>query len=673
MLPLTDNKLAIRYILRTLPLLLAVALYGYTVGLVLFLDDGPHFNIVMFQNGLNQWAGSYQYFYYRPAIFSLYKLAWYVAGQHFDPVGLHWLNVVLFGVAGVVTGMVARRAAPRYKELTGVLAGLGFVLFPFSYQAITLVGAMMHLVLIVCTGLMLWCVLLWLDGGGRGFLVAAWLCAFWGTFNQENGVLLAPLAILFMVGVHGPALLKRPLLRRRALIAVLPIAAITIIYLGLYVTVPRAPSPGGLQDLENIVQSASTLLQSLVYPLAALVRQVVAGTPAPPEMFLLMAAGVLPPLVYFGWQAIRRGEGQTLRVMLVSLGAYLLSLVPAVLMLDQNYVSGSPRILVFAALGWSIFWGLIVANWLHQQLILRVLSIALIGLAIVTSVHFLNGRRDLFQLQDVYMRRLDDLIIHQPFPTDKARILLVNAPDYLTPLEADRMFLRGTEGAAMMFRTTGYATQMWVNTEIWPNFVKTVKYHEILRVTGYSMYAHDPLVPADELVNRVRSQDVLYVTQFVGRDFYPVYVGSPTLSGPDEPLVTFGDNAIELTQSDMIYQPKRQVLAVRRRWRVNTPQTVQPFVHVFCGGDLIGQLDAAPWGETYPFVFWQPGETQTDFLEVHLSRPFNPDSCRALIGLYQQNDGQRLPAVEAASQKRFDNDLAPLTYRGSNDVVFPFS
>lgn len=661
-----------RYLLRCSPLLLAFALYSYTVRLVLFLDDGFQFNIVENINGLDQWAGSPAYIYYRPALFSLYKLLRLLAG-FYDAAGLHWLNVVFFGLAGVAVGMLARRITQQRRELIGVLAGLGFVFFPFSYQTVVLVGAMQHLILALCTALGLWCGLVWMEKQQWRYAVVLWLLTFWGVFNQENGVLIAPLLVLTLLLVHGRHVFLPPL-RKQTLWAVVPVCAITLAYLVIRSLVPLAPSDSRLQDWENITQSLATVSQAVIYPAAAGARRLVqgTGTPAPSEMFLLLFVVLLPVLAFHVWQARHSRDYRILRVVGYGLLWYVLGIVPAVLLLDQHYVSGSPRILVFGALGLSIFWAVTVIALLRAGGLWRFVGVLVVLSMVIVSIPFLNGQRVNYLLLDNYMRRLNELIVNQPLPIEQARTLLVNAPDYLTPVQGEETFLRGTEGAAMMFRTINYDLQVWVNTGVLPPVVDTLKFHQIIRAQGYSMYAHDPEVGPVELVEKAQQYDMLYVTQWDGQVFYPVHVGSPNLPASDEPLVTFGDNQIHLTQMDMVYTPGLQALHIRLSWRVNQPEGVQPFVHVACDGQRVGGMDAGAWGDVYGFNFWLPGEVQTDLREMRLSRPFDPVVCQALLGIYRPSDVTRLAAVNVATGTRYADDVVVLPFAGATEKVFPF-
>src|SRR5260221_9453618 len=216
--------------------MLALLLYGYTVRLPFFLDDGPNFWFLDHINGLQQWGGSLGFPYYRPIAFTLWKLAWAILGGHYDPALMHLLNVFCFGLAGVLVGLLASRLAPTgFKSRFGLLAGLGVVHFPFSYQAVTLVSGLFHLTLLLGFAISLWAALHWLDSrGGRVALVLCWLGAFFGIFSHENGPLLLPLA----VGIVGLGYRVRSQRRSPTLLVIVPIGVMSLLYLFLWATLP---------------------------------------------------------------------------------------------------------------------------------------------------------------------------------------------------------------------------------------------------------------------------------------------------------------------------------------------------------------------------------------------------------------------------------------------------
>lgn len=653
-MPRSPNRF-FRYLIAALPLLAAVVLYGYVVQLPLFLDDGPQFNMVEHYQGTKHWDGSIAYHYYRPVVFSLWYLSKLVFGFH-NPAFLHLLNLFLFGMSGVVLGTITRRIVPgRYNNVAGLVAGIGFVIFPFSFQAVTLIGAMFHLVLVLCTALVLLLALLWLDGRiGNAGLGLCWLLAFLGIFSHENGVLMIVVLVALLVIVYSFASLRT----RRSLFLTVPITAITAVYGVLWLVVPRAENSGQVRDLAEINQSFATTIQSLAYPLAALARPFITGTAVPYTVYALVG-GTLLVCVLILWRKSRQFQV----VAGYGLFWYLAGMLPMILLLDQHEVSGSPRILIFASFGLSLFWGMVLAALWQGGRMLRLLGAVVMVWALVVSVRFLTLERSYFLAMSDYMWRLMDLVEAQPDATTDGRIVLVNAPDYLSPFDDDRTFLRGGESAGMMDYRVNYDQQIWVNTGILPPDVQAITYTQIMRVTSFSMLSHGDWMSLDQVVAAVREGQYLYVTQFEGDHFWPVYVGSPNLPGPDTPLVRFGEDAISLTQLDMTYAESRQTLTVRARWLVDTPVMAKPFTHVLCDDVLVGQLDADPWGETYPFQYWQPGEIQTEYREIRLSQPFNTDACYAYVGLYNANDGVRLAAVDAQTEQPLPNDLVEVPFR----------
>jgi hypothetical protein len=88
---------------------------------------------------------------------------------------------------------------------------------------------------------------------------------------------------------------------------------------------------------------------------------------------------------------------------------------------------------------------------------------------------------------------------------------------------------------------------------------------------------------------------------------------------------------------------------------------IKPFVHIVCDGQLVGQLDGAVWGGTYPFSEWAAGEIQTDVRPIRLTLPVTTECLRVYAGTYGENDGIRLQVVDAATDERYPDDLVPIS------------
>ncbi|MCL4256844.1 MAG: hypothetical protein KJ043_24005, partial [Anaerolineae bacterium] len=277
----------IKWLLLASPMLTALAVYGYSIGLPFFWDDGPQFRLLETSNGLDVWLGNADYLYYRPAVFTLWKMSAVFAG-FYDAVGLHWLNIVLFGVSGVLLGKIAYQMIPTRKLLMGVITSNGFIIFPFSYQAITWIGSMFHTLLALCLMLTVWCSLIWLQKRLTWALILGVFSGFIGIFSHEIGVVI-PVAVV-MVWVFYITPPSTPIRRRRGMIYhaptfrqqiifITPLIISALLFVILYINVPRDTSPGRLQPISEILESSATMGQSLFYPLVALIRPLVEGVP----------------------------------------------------------------------------------------------------------------------------------------------------------------------------------------------------------------------------------------------------------------------------------------------------------------------------------------------------------------------------------------------------------
>ena len=245
-----------------------------------------------------------------------------------------------------------------------------------------------------------------------------------------------------------------------------------------------------------------------------------------------------------------------------------------------------------------------------------------------------------------------------------ADTVLVNAPNYITPLDDYRMFLRGAEGAAFLVHTVNYADYLWINTGVQLNNLQTVKYGILNQAVGYSMNAHGDEADEMTLVQTVRDADVVYVNQFYWDGIMPVAV-KLSADGTNTPLYAFED-ALTITELGAVFLPENNRLRVHIRWGVNNPQVLQAFVHVLCGGEMIGQVDAGAWGGAYPFHLWDVGEIQTDLREIPLIRPYT-DDCEAVLGAYRPSDVTRLTITDTTTGDSLPNDQIIIPYMGESE------
>lgn len=180
------------------------------------------------------------------------------------------------------------------------------------------------------------------------------------------------------------------------------------------------------------------------------------------------------------------------------------------------------------------------------------------------------------------------------------------------------------------------------------------------------LYARAPLrlqVPADALPIRYSLR--LGVVDPVAAEWVPlddgsgntlelgrVWVAAEESSGPQPPVARFGDG-IELLDLDYDATTRALRMVWRASERAAAPE-VTIFVHLLdAAGNLVGQLDGAPFDDLYPPHHWRPNSLITDVRTV----PAGVDPAAVALGLYGRESGNRLPAWDGQDTPLPDNAL----------------
>ncbi len=615
----------------SLPLLVAMLLYGYAIQLPFFLDDGPHFQILAQTNGLQHWGDFPAFPFYRPLTFTIWK---FIEGQ--DASLFHLLNVLLFGLCGVLIGRIVCLFVPT--GLTGVLAGCLFVAFPFSYQAVAMVAALFHLTLTLGMLVCIWAALQWLKRGGGLFLASLWIGAFVAVFSHENGVLLPPLlasALLLYSRVKS-------ITWREISWILAPVMTMTAIYFVLWLSF----RPNDATEINpDMWVSLAALTQGLVYPFVSVIRPWVEGDAQPFALIVLVIVGIAISTALL-WQM----EAEIRWLAWYGVGWYVLAVLPAVIVLPAAYGLGQPRLALLASVGGSIFWGVIITHSI------RPIGGVLVLLFLYVSIEFLGMRRADFLYLNDFNRQA--LALFEANDVISTGALLVNAPDYITPQEHNRRFLLGTEGVLFVDETLDYNQQFWMNSTLPYDNVEVVAYDQIQRNEGFDFRAHLPHLGQADIATRSREAAQVYITHFDGRQFYPIEVGKPVESTGKDPLAIFGVDAFALVSAETTYFDDH--IIVYLAWQALEPQAVKGFVHVYCEDELIGQSDGYPRGDTYPFSYWKPGEVQSDIRHIWLSEGIEDDCLDVYAGMYAAAEVTRLNAMDGVTGIEYEDGLYPI-------------
>ncbi|MEO0563809.1 MAG: hypothetical protein AAF125_17015, partial [Chloroflexota bacterium] len=531
-------------LLAASPLVLAVVLYGFTVGLPFFRDDLIIVPLLERVSVLDVWLRPSGIFdFYRPSAFTAWKLLSRFGGP--DPALFHWVNVLAFGMCGVLAGQAVRAVGLRSRWAAAAI-GWMVILWPFRFAAVVWVWAVFHGVggvgLLMClVGL-----LRYVRGAGAGWLLVAYGSAFVGVFSLESGFVLAGLASVFAVLVGK--------WRRRAVLAAIPAASIAGLYLIAWASLPD--DSGGLDIPDAVLPRVMNLAQGLAYPLGAALARV---TPpiTPTEQHSLIALTLLGPLAAL---VLLRGRARWL-----GLGAvlwYVLAALPSALLLTTDYVLGAPRLSFLASIGAAAMWGAVAVD--GRWRLVRWLGCGYILAAVIVGGVFLRAKRaDFIRLAD-YSRAL---MTYQETltATDAPRTMLMNAPFGLVPYE--RTFLSGAEGALIMQRQFHYNNFVAVNARV-PSgegiFAST-------RFTGHLLQQREDafFTPfgAEEVSGAALYEDLLetdrvLMTDFIGDgDFVAVMTGGVLRERPEsEPRVTFDDGRV------MLYDARATITSSHSTW-----------------------------------------------------------------------------------------------------------
>lgn len=130
---------------------------------------------------------------------------------------------------------------------------------------------------------------------------------------------------------------------------------------------------------------------------------------------------------------------------------------------------------------------------------------------------------------------------------------------------------------------------------------------------------------------------------------YPLYVRyhAQPLAEPAAPAVA--QFAEMLTLTDAVAQVQDAGVQVTLNWAA--AQAIPPewtaFVQVVGPEGVIGQRDLPPGGGNWAADWWQPGQQVQEVRQIPLTRPYDPTTMQILVGVYNSQTQQRLPATDA--------------------------
>ena len=600
-------------------------IYGASRDFSFFLDDAFDLTRLEAQSaGEILFQPSSDYGYFRPVTFMLFKTNYELFGEH-NTSALRTISLLLHAVSSWLLYLLVRR-------LTGsewaIAAAALFLLFPFSYQTLNIIGATGHVIVAVLTLTALLC---WAEGRYRAspaLLIAAVLSASLAAWTMEYGVIALPL----LAGLEL-------YLRRRfdvpgrsdrlPLGLIVGLAIVQGIYLVIWFGMDRADTTSS--GIEDIARNGTLWIQSAAYPGTRFLNIFIAGDEPLGYRAVLFASTAILSLAL----AIHAWLGQ-FRLALATIGIALVCFLPAMLMLTNEYVVDSPRLLYVSAPAIVTFWALLGRGLFADRRLSIAWQAAIALFVLVTLIHsygMIERRIEMFRVSDSVVSAVVEAGDQNP----ETPVLLMNTPSWfafhsMTDQEYPLWHL-GVQGIptyvgldGLFYAATGNSADI-ESASLAPD------------VSGwdYAFGPHGPPVDHDHVNERIRQGYTLGIVSIIDDSAEVRFPGTlaPESAG-DDPQGQLFDNSLALTQLD--WQVANSALDVHTQWHVieALEGDYQIGIDVRDNADttVLEHRDYALSGMSPPRL-WQPGDVITDNIRLAL----DPKITVADVSIYLINTG----------------------------------
>lgn len=655
-----------RFVLIGLLALAVVAAFAYGPGLGLpfYSDDMYHFRWVETHDADAVLLPSDSFTSYRPLIFFLWYLWRHWIG-FYDPVQLYAVSLIVHTLNGWMVFALARRLSAGLlsdqREWFSWAAGLVFILYPFSYQAVLWVGSFTH---VMGAFLLLSTVLFYDRGrcGSRGWMLASLVAGFLAPFANEAGLLVAGLVMLYEWVISRATTRVIVRMTVRTVPVYLPG---TLVYLAIWLGLHSVASSGVMANLqaEQLFQKAIFLAQGVTFPFQFVTARLADSWGW--SVGRAVGWGVILSLVVLGLGCARSGR----RRLGLACGWVALTALPPLVALSAAYVDTAPRLLYIPSVGVACLWGGALAGLLPSRRrgfytaqdgramesaatssctkVLRAVALALI---LLPSLVFLRQRTAIFDLVARPARQALEASQSSP----DATLLFVNLPAWAAYKE--HTFPVSTEGVAFLPDYVGMADFIWANT----GFETSAQAVTFANIQQDRPYWYGPWGEArdwESLDRAIRAAERVYVTLYGEEEIRLVEAGSVGGVAPDSrPLARF-EGGLNLLTAQSALEPDG--LTAVLVWSVDEHPDIGDavFAQLFDGqGQLVGQADGVPLANMFPFWLCQAGDVVRDARWFPAPGGLPPGEYVLRVGLYDTGSGARRAVWDEAGA-RFPDDV----------------
>jgi hypothetical protein len=631
--------------------------------------------------------------YYRPLSFALWQLLHSVLGRH-DPFVLHALNVLAHAANAALVCCLGYRLAQslapipspsaggrdastenlqmdsKHPTLYGLVAGLLFALYPFSYEAVPYVGSFVHPLVTFFILLTLLSYLAWRGGegksGGWAWFLAAHVALTLAVLTHENGV-ITPLLILALEGLQLPAssfqLPRLPSAQRKGFTHY--VSRFTSFFIEpalfalIWLLVPKASD--AMRTLSPAVATNSlSFLQALIYPFAPLAG----GDLARLVLVALIALAAL------AWLAHALGQ---LRLAAFGLLVWGLASLPAILLLDQAYVAGSPRLFYLGSVGAALLWamGVQIANYgiRNTYCVLRIpysvlrslYSVLLLACYVLPFVLWLWPYTACQLRYQGYGGEVGRMMAAATRQAGAGQVTFVNLPYFFGSrgpgTACPRPFALAPTGVVVIPPYADVRDFAFYNggLNLPARAVRVDEYAPGWAVHGEEISVGD--------LRQAQASSRVFVFELLDWQLHELssvwQLDAPQPAMP--PLAVLG-GAIQLEGFEIACQASQIVVTLSWRAVAGPGQDYTVFTQVLdASGQLVAQHDGPPAGGLAPTRLWQAGDRIVDVHTIAMPE-LSSDAFRLIAGMYDPLTGVRLEAV-GPDGVRLADDAVTLPFR----------
>jgi hypothetical protein len=570
-------------------------------------------------------SGVPNYQYYRPLIFTFWKLILNTWGADSAPIfhvyliGGHLLNAVLL--------YALTRALTRSRSIAAV-AALLFTVYPFSYQAVTWIIA--H------------------QPPSLAFVLAGLLVYTKARSGQPTTLrrsmtlnLLALVLLIIAMLLHESAYVSAGLIilieayllltKRVAKISLWPLAYIAVtgaMYL-LYSSTAKSSPPQATFE----VATGLYLLQGLTYPAAMLLARVCQPASCDPASLLVPASVIFLIVLAVFWKLQR-----TLLIGLFGLLWFLGGILPTWAGRDFVYNEYAPRLLYLAGCGACIAIAAIIGRGAETARFnfRRVTAVGLVALILLQSLLFVFRRQGLHDEAFALLTQENDAM----FAPRAGQALFINTIELFT--FKDQEFPLGWFGALVSPWHNRIVTDRHLRPLNADWVIDPAQAQQVQDRSSLKLDFHGQVQSPDQLQTAILSATQVFRVEAPRSDLHLFEIGQVEHNVPPPgSVVASWPDELRLISATVTSEAGAPVLNLD--WFIGGPidPQVTVFVHVLNdAGQVVAQADGDLVGGYVPLGLWQKNDRIQE--RRVLSFVETGEHYRIALGLYNRSTQQRL-------------------------------